>query len=492
MSPFNKSLKLFIVAATLILQGAHSEDLFSDNLARDYKPVATLPNDATMGGYPIFQGGRTWRVISGNSTDNNVRIKLGHLYLISPIGGDYFAEMVLTTSLSQGRSYFIDEPCKGPHLVENERGGGRFDDCMTIDPYVVKIQGKDITTLLIGVRNSREGARLYDLRLLLNLDKLGFPGTGIPDWTGEAVKQDQAKTRLIENVSAWAKLLQEGVGKANDYGKPIDAFAKVPPIIELLENLGKAIDQATADTTLYDNAIQQLQKHSVVKDCDVCPGLVAIPEGHFEMGSNAGDKDSKPVHEVDIKGFFLGQTEVTFGQWKALMGEGSQSLSLCGDDCPVSRVSWNDAQIYVKKLSERTGKNYRLPSEAEWEYAAQAGGTAKWSLGDDERQLDRLAWYGVNSFGTTHVGGRKQANAFGLLDMYGNVWEWVQDVWHPNYDGAPIDGAAWMNGGDEELRVLRGGAWFDKSTSLQTFYRSWNTSVIHYYGAGLRVARNRD
>lgn len=239
MLPFTKCLKLFVIVAPLILHVVHSEDLFSDNVARDYKPVVTLPSDATMGGYPTFQGGRKWRVISGSSTDNNERIKIGKLRLISPMGRDYFAEMTLKTSLNQGNSYFAAEPCKGPHLVKNDNGGGgQFDNCMTIDPYVVTIQARNLTTLSIGVRNSQQGARLYDLRLLLNLDKLGFPDTGLHDWTDEKIKQDQAKMRLIENVSIWAKLLQEGVEKANDYGKPKDAFAKVPPISELLMNLG--------------------------------------------------------------------------------------------------------------------------------------------------------------------------------------------------------------------------------------------------------------
>lgn len=251
-----------------------------------------------------------------------------------------------------------------------------------------------------------------------------------------------------------------------------------------------AIDQAVAEAKLTKNAIRQLPQSQVLKDCEVCPALVAIPGGYFEMGASAGDADAKPLHRVDVSGFLLGQTEVTYGQWKALMGPSSGSISQCGDDCPVSQVSWDDAQMYVQKLSERSGKKYRLPSEAEWEYAARAGGPSKWSFGDEESQLDRHAWYGVNSLGRTQTVGQKQANAFGLFDMYGNVWEWVQDVWHPSYSGAPVDGSAWMSGGDGELRVLRGGAWFDKPASVGSSYRSWNTSVIHYYGAGLRVARN--
>lgn len=228
----------------------------------------------------------------------------------------------------------------------------------------------------------------------------------------------------------------------------------------------------------------------LVKDCNVCPEMVVIRAGIFDMGSMDGDVDAKPGHSVAINSFLLGKTELTYGQWKAVMGPGSQSLSHCGDECPVSQVSWEDAHQYVMKLSERTGKQYRLPSESEWEYSALAGGTERWEGGSDEKRLDRHAWYGANSSGRSHVVGQRRPNAFGLYDMQGNVWEWVQDVWHPNYIGAPTDGSAWMIGGDADLRVLRGGSWFDKPVSLRTSYRSWNTSVIHYYGAGLRIARN--
>lgn len=229
---------------------------------------------------------------------------------------------------------------------------------------------------------------------------------------------------------------------------------------------------------------------AVVKDCDVCPQLVSIPAGSYEMGAVDGDADSLPVHRVKVSAFLLGSTEVTYGQWAAVMGRNSRSRSQCGDACPVYRVSWEDAQLYVKILSERTGKRYRLPSEAEWEFAGRAGDAGKWGFGSDEANLSWHAWYGANSLGRTQVVGAKKANAFGLYDMHGNVCEWVQDVWHDNYMGAPTDGSAWMSGGDEDRRVLRGGSWFDKPSSLRSAYRSWRTPTVHYYGAGVRVARD--
>jgi formylglycine-generating enzyme required for sulfatase activity len=121
---------------------------------------------------------------------------------------------------------------------------------------------------------------------------------------------------------------------------------------------------------------------------------------------------------------------------------------------PVECVSWEDAQAFCKKLSGLTGKAYQLPSEAEWEYACRAGTT-----GDYAGELDAMAWYDKNSGSTTHPVGQKQANRFGLYDMHGNVWEWCEDVWHNNYEGAPTDGSAWLSDGDSGRRVLRGGSW---------------------------------
>jgi uncharacterized protein len=124
----------------------------------------------------------------------------------------------------------------------------------------------------------------------------------------------------------------------------------------LVPKMKAAIEQAMAEAKLADNAIKQPQKPQIFKDCDVCPALVAIPAGSFEMGTNDGGEDAKPVHRVNVTGFLLGQTEVTYGQWTALMGTGSQSVSQCGDECPVSQVSWEDAQIYVKTRRERVAQ----------------------------------------------------------------------------------------------------------------------------------------
>jgi len=180
----------------------------------------------------------------------------------------------------------------------------------------------------------------------------------------------------------------------------------------------------------------------VIKDCPGCPEMVVIPAGSFQMGETG----AKPVHTVSIgRPFAMAKTEVTQSQWRAVMGTDPSKLARC-DDCPVAGVSWNDAKMYVEKLSRMTGKIYRLPSEAEWEYACRAGGREEYC---GSEAIDSVAWHGAligngNSGGKTHPVGQKKANDFGLHDMSGNVSEWVEDCYHSGYDGGPVDGSAWI------------------------------------------------
>ncbi|MDQ3011451.1 MAG: formylglycine-generating enzyme family protein, partial [Acidobacteriota bacterium] len=152
---------------------------------------------------------------------------------------------------------------------------------------------------------------------------------------------------------------------------------------------------------------------------------------------------------------------------------------------PVEGISWNEAKDFCRKLSEKTSKTYRLPSEAEWEYACRAGTTGAYA-GD----LDAMAWYSNNAGGKTHPVGQKQANPFGLFDMHGNVYEWCEDVWHDSYGGQhgppPDDGSTWLKGGDQSLRVLRGGSW-DLISYVRSAYRLRYAPGDHNFNIGVRV-----
>ena len=190
--------------------------------------------------------------------------------------------------------------------------------------------------------------------------------------------------------------------------------------------------------------------------------FVLIPAGTFRMGSapGSGFGDEYPQHPVEItQPFYLQTTAVTLGQWQKVMANNPSNFKNYGDDYPVEMVSWHDAQDFIKKLNEMdiTDNKYRLPTESEWEYACRAKTTTEFFFGDDARQLGEYAWYKDNSM-NTHPVGQKEPNPWGLYDIIGNVWEWVEDDWHNNYDGAPYNGSAWIFKTRGVLRVLRGGS----------------------------------
>lgn len=207
--------------------------------------------------------------------------------------------------------------------------------------------------------------------------------------------------------------------------------------------------------------------------------MVEIPGGTFWMGSENGD-DEKPVHQVTVAPFAIGKYPVTQAQWQEVMSSNPSHFK--GDDLPVERVSWEDAQEFCRKLSQRTGQTYRLPTEAEWEYACRAGTT-----GDYAGKLDDMAWYRENSDNKTHPVGQKQPNAWGLYDMHGNVWEWCEDIWHESYEGAPSDSSAWLRDEDSEYRVLRGGSWLSLARACRSAYRSGDEPGMLDSGSGFRV-----
>jgi formylglycine-generating enzyme required for sulfatase activity len=221
------------------------------------------------------------------------------------------------------------------------------------------------------------------------------------------------------------------------------------------------------------------------RDCVDCPEMVPLPAGAFDMGTldDSRDDEAQPVHRVTMsRAFAIGVREVTQAEWRAVMGENRSSYQ--GDRHPVENVSWNDANEYARRLSEKTGKTYRLPSEAEWEYAARAGSRAKFPWGEElDESKARSGW----SRGTAPVGSYPP-NAFGLFDTAGNVAEWTADCWNPSYKGSPGDGSAWMTG-DCGQRTYRGGAWGQHDWSLRSAKRSRIEPHIRWNQIGLRVVR---
>lgn len=219
--------------------------------------------------------------------------------------------------------------------------------------------------------------------------------------------------------------------------------------------------------------------------------FVDIPAGCFVMGRDAnfeqGDDNELPQHKVCLSAFQMGKYEVTQAEWVAVMGSNPSEFK--GRTNPVENVSWDDVQVFIKQLNKIDGGNqYRLPSEAEWEYAARAGATTTYSCGDSAGCLDGVAWYDGNSGKTTHPVGEKQPNKWGLYDTTGNVWEWTQDCWNKNYSGAPTNGGAWTSG-DCGYRVNRGGRWGSNAYSSRSAIRSINSPDLRFGFVGFRLVR---
>jgi formylglycine-generating enzyme required for sulfatase activity len=229
-----------------------------------------------------------------------------------------------------------------------------------------------------------------------------------------------------------------------------------------------------------------------------CPVMVVVPAGSFIMGSPPDEPDRSdsegPQHEVAIaRAFAVGKTEVTFAQWDTCVAAGAcpevRDSTWGRGDRPVINVTWDEARQYAAWLTRITGKAYGLLTEAEWEYAARAGRQTRFSFGDDEAQLDQYAWFHGNSDRKSQPVGTKKANAFALYDMHGNVFEWVEDAWHDNYEGAPSDGSAWLNDGAPGRRVVRSGSWYFDPPKLRSASRAGPPFDLRDGNVGFRVAR---
>ena len=236
--------------------------------------------------------------------------------------------------------------------------------------------------------------------------------------------------------------------------------------------------------------------HSLKAEAE--PEMVILPKGQFVMGSPHDEVGRSqhvvPQHMVRIDyEFAVGKYPVTFDQWDLCVKDGGTKYSPSDNGWgrgrrPVINVSWDDIQLYLNWLSNVTGNTYRLLSEAEWEYAARAGSQTTFSFGDDEKELGRHAWLDENSGRKNHPVGEKLPNAFGLCDMYGNVYEWTQDCWHENYKNAPTDGSVWTTG-DCSQRVVRGGSWIPYPQYLRAAFRYGYPTAFRSGYFGFRVAR---
>jgi formylglycine-generating enzyme required for sulfatase activity len=260
---------------------------------------------------------------------------------------------------------------------------------------------------------------------------------------------------------------------------------------------------------------QKVAPGTIIKDCPECPEMVVLPSGSFLMGSPpdpgpdpfsneqpkpVGEPNARPQRRVQIQSFAIGRYEVTQEQWYAFVGSNPSANK--GRTLPVEQVSWDDVQEFITKLNQKTGQKYRLPSEAEWEYAARGGSSTIYPFSNSDTELYVYAWFNAIAAKTNPVG-LKRSNQFGLFDMLGNVLEITQDCWHDDYIGAPKDGTAWETNCTQipssrplVIRlnrtnyVARGGSLKDNSTSMHSASRFGQGADERRPNIGFRLARD--
>ena len=213
--------------------------------------------------------------------------------------------------------------------------------------------------------------------------------------------------------------------------------------------------------------------------------MVTVTGGSFDIGSNDGVSDEKPIHRVTLSSFKIGKYEITQAQWMAVMGNNPSNHQGC-DNCPEEHVSWDDIQEFLQKLNSMTGKKYRLPTEAEWEYAARGGNQSQHYTYAGSNNIDEVAWYLSNSGNTSHPVGQKRANELGIYDMSGNVWEWCSDWYGADYY-ANSTGTNPQGPSNGQYRVDRGGGWGDEPTISRATDRNYGNPENWGYYLGFRL-----
>lgn len=356
-------------------------------------------------------------------------------------------------------------------------------------------------SLAVGVYAVRHGVELIAAArsVLEGLTESDKPGTGnsVKEQLTTKEPEPAPQTQVIDNVPLPIPVTPPPIGSDED------AEASTESALQEAESLAIV----TAGDPPSAGCPAGLAPLSLCRDCPDCPEMVVIPAGSFMMGSPGSEEgrfDSEgPLHEVTIKSFGLARTEATFDQWQACVDGGGCASNPNPDDGgwgrgdrPVINVSWDDAQEYIAWLNTKLeSEPYRLPSEAEWEYAARAGTTTPFFFGETISIDQANYWPPMSSEffrkKTVPVDELDAANAWGLRHMHGNVLEWVQDCAHRTYTAAPTDGSAWMDeaDGDCSYFIQRGGSYGDQHEILRSASRSWNDRGWRYYALGFRVAR---
>jgi len=261
-----------------------------------------------------------------------------------------------------------------------------------------------------------------------------------------------------------------------DFGKNVKTGLKRKIAWDLLKDMPAGYD---GDLTWYVDAISSIVTNAKTGYTDPLTGMVfvSVPGGCFKMGDTTGegDSDERPVHEVCLDNYYIGKYEVTQEQWQEIMGSNPSYFKHCGKNCPVEYISWNDSNSFIKKLNFKGNSQYRLPTESEWEYAANRGG---------EQNITKVSWNESNANGRTHPVGQKQANNLGIHDMNGNVAEWVLDIKEDYKAVSLINPQGAVLGIN---RIIKGGSWLSQARDVRPSSRSELTPSVKSNSVGFRL-----
>lgn len=404
----------------------------------------------------------------------------------------------------EGRQYLVQEFIDGENLLQELNRAGRFSEAKIKDllldllPVLQFIHAgnvihRDIKPENIIRRRSDGRLVLVDFGAAKLASKTALAKTGTTIGSPEYTAPEQARGKavfasdiyglgvtciyLLTQISpfdlfsdsefqwVWRRFLN-GITVNDKLGRVLDKMLEQALVrrYQTIEDILQDLDlpkKPPISTPVHSPQIPvSTSTNSLVLDCGngVKLELVKVAAGSFNMGSNERDSE-KPIHRVNLREFLIGKYAVTQAQYQAVMGNNPSNFK--GNQNPVERVSWHDAMKFCQKLSQKTGQKVRLPSEAEWEYAAKGGNQSKGYEYSGSNNLDEVGWFTDNSGGKTHPVGQKKANELDIYNMSGNVWEWCEDVWHENYNRAPTDGTAWLVGGGRNRHIWRGGSWLN-------------------------------
>ncbi len=359
-----------------------------------------------------------------------------------------------------------------------------------LSTVAITVVGLSLLAFLFG--ESLVDARLGQLQQRLSQSEQALQGfqKGESERQEEIKRLEQQRQSLATQVNETAKRLKSA---GRERQKTEKALEKEKETLQEIQRKRDELQQHVLDLqTRIAASKQNAQGKSNLLDLpktfknDIGIEFVLIPKGTFEMGSNDGDSDETPVHQVTInQPFYLAKHEVTQAQWQRVMQSNPSEFK--GENLPVTNVSWNDAQKFIEELNARERINtYRLPTEAEWEYAARARTKTAYSFGNDPGLLKKYGWYDDNSDGKIHAVGQLKENPWGLHDMHGNVWEWVED-WYGKYpSGSQSDPEGPKNG---NFRVVRGGSFIVSPRDLRSARRDELGPVVRFSSLGFRCVR---